>query len=55
MAGRSVERRVSDAAALAWLNEIKARPNRTPAEEALVEEIDAAWREAAARDQTKQG
>jgi hypothetical protein len=40
--GPSATRTVSDIAAQQWLNELKARPNQSPAEVAMVEELDAA-------------
>jgi hypothetical protein len=48
--GPSAVRVVSDIAAQQWLNELKARQNPTPVELAMIEELDAAWRTAAAKD-----
>jgi hypothetical protein len=39
----------TDAASLQWLNDLKARPNVSPAELVMIEALDAAWRAATHR------
>ena len=45
----SATRVISDIAAQQWLNELKARQSPSPAEQAI-EKLNAAWRNAAAKD-----
>ena len=43
---------VGDAEARAFLEMLKERPNPTPAEQAMIDELEQAWRAAAAKDRS---